>query len=117
MNNEHSDLLDQNALKPLTEQEREAVGEAQRAGGSQSSGDTSAADLARAITASSEKAVGNDGENAAPITEGTLNQTIFPGEIEASVGGETGNETDFTGGIANIAETINAPAKQNDYDR
>lgn len=112
----NNDLLDRSAFEPLSNREKEIVQDGQRAGGTISAGEVSAADLARAISGAS---VTNNSRTAAPTSDAGVNaQTIQAHNLDAAVQtSDEGSEGDISGGVPNSVQTTAPRVAQNEYNR
>lgn len=111
-NKKGTELLNDTAVKTLSEQEAQIADDAGRVGGARNPTGAPLADLASAAGATQSTNV-----NSTTIdTGGVMNQTILPGEIGAAGTSSLGGSDDVTGGIANLDNTHDAPVKQNEYN-
>lgn len=114
MNNEQkSDLLDMSDAETLSERDKDALKSAPRAGSS------SHPIGVAGVVMSDESGVGrgeSPGPDNAANDSGVLTQTVNSGEIEAAQAGETGNETDISGGVSNLEQSAGVPVELNKYN-
>ena len=110
MNDKRSELLDPAETNDLSEREKQVVKDAQNAGNSPKSagaaGDTTGMNKSR-----------KRGVASTAARLGDLNKTVIPGAMGAIESDAPGDDSDISGGIANLNNTTDAPVEQNPYNR
>ncbi|MDQ4121210.1 MAG: hypothetical protein M3209_07175 [Acidobacteriota bacterium] len=115
MKENDTDMLDPLAKNRLSDYEKQVVEDAQNAGNSPNS--TAAAGN---TTGASGFNTGRGGESAtgtAASYTGSLNRTVIPGEIASAESDAPGGDSDISGGLANMGETVNAANELESYNK